>query len=268
MALDRLVAQLDRLRQLADERALCRAAVEQLRPARSGSPPAKRSARRYWAAASRCAPSDAARSRGRRREPLDGFGVGRRLGVVREPVEVHDAVGRRGERPPARARCSADPSIRRQRLLDRQPRKLMPEGDAVPAGTSMPGPEALLEAVDRRAGERLEQPQLGCVGDDRDRVEQRSRAGPTAALRARAPRRARSAASRSGPAASTSVTKNGFPPVTRWSACPSTPCGSASSATAARRQRLDPHPLDRVAAPAPRAPSAADACGRARRPGS
>ena len=93
----------------------------------------------------------------------------------------------------------------------------------------------------------VEQPQLGTA---RARARRR-RAAPRAAARAArcapAPRRARSPGTASPPDASSSVTKNGFPPVSAWMASPSASCGRRELAHRLQRQRRHVDALDRGA---------------------
>jgi hypothetical protein len=69
-------------------------------------------------------------------------------------------------------------------LLDYEARKLVPESDGISVGPENPGRLALLQGVERPAGYRLQQPELGAPRHDRDRVEKRPR-GRTEAARAR-----------------------------------------------------------------------------------
>jgi hypothetical protein len=89
-------------------------------------------------------------------------------------------------------------AVRRQRLLDREPRELVPERDRARGGREHSGGEALLEPVDRVAGERCEEPELGLRGDDCDGVEQRAcvRAQPRRAREHRVPDRGRNLVAR------------------------------------------------------------------------
>ena len=134
--------------------------------------------------------------------------------MVREPREVR---GRAAGAPQRRQRrpVQLEPAMRVDRLLDREPRELVPERDSLGLEPEHPGGEALVERADGFAGDRLQQPQLGARRHDRDRIEEIARLrlesrharedGVAHAVRdLRAPR-----------AASTSPTKNGFPAVRR-----------------------------------------------------
>ena len=107
------------------------------------------------------------------REPQHGARVTGGLGVVREPRGLRSADRRRGERRqggPVQRR----PAVRRQRLLDRHPRQLVAEGDAVGRRGQHPRAEALVEAGELvLAGQRVEQPQLRVGLGHGDRAEQR-----------------------------------------------------------------------------------------------
>jgi hypothetical protein len=96
--------------------------------------------------------------------------------VVDQPGEVRCAHGRflqRCERPPVERHAQ----IPGEGRLDRQPRQLVPELDAVVLGAQHPRADAFVEAVERALGEGLEQPHFGALGDDGDRVEHRSGRG-------------------------------------------------------------------------------------------
>ena len=79
------------------------------------------------------------------REPQHGGRVAGGLGVVREPRGVGSAGRRRGERR-QRGAVQRRPAVRRQRLLDRHPRQLVAEGDAVGRRRQHARAEALVEA--------------------------------------------------------------------------------------------------------------------------
>jgi hypothetical protein len=105
--------------------ALVRAALRSSARASNGCSSANRSARAYWAAASRCAPCKRPEPP-RRRELEHRLRVTGRLGVVRKPRELCRAGGRVGERC-ERLLMKSVPPVRRQRLLDGKARKLVAE---------------------------------------------------------------------------------------------------------------------------------------------
>ena len=126
--------------------------------------------------------------------------------------------GARAARGPGRRRArsaaSAARAARRRRArstLDAQSRELVPKRDASPVDARACPTAGTRRAGGRAAGERLEEPQL------RHAMERRR--PPRAASRPGEARRRASTASRtvggisSSPAARTSVTKNGLPPV-------------------------------------------------------
>ena len=131
--------------------------------------------------------------RGRcRRGPHHRFGVAGRFGVMGEPGEVgahRRRESRERERPPVQRepamRAPADSSTARRASSCR---KATPRASP----TSMPGGDAFVEAADDVAGERLEQPELGMLRNDRGRFEQSPRRG-SSRRRGRARRRAPSA---------------------------------------------------------------------------
>ena len=73
------------------------------------------------------------------------------------------------------ARCSGDPAVGRERLLDRETGELVAEGDAVRVRGHDARRQALVQAVQLGRRERLEQPDLGVRRGDRDRLEQLAR---------------------------------------------------------------------------------------------
>ena len=66
----------------------------------------------------------------------------------------------------------ADPAIRRQRLLQCQPRQLVPEGDAALSGDDHPRGDALLEMLDLVWGKRVQQRDVGVRRRDGNRLEE------------------------------------------------------------------------------------------------
>jgi hypothetical protein len=66
--------------------------------------------------------------------------------------------------------------IRGERILDRQPRELVPESHASGDRCEHARRESLLESVDRVADKRIKEPELGLARHDGHRVEQRPRA--------------------------------------------------------------------------------------------
>ena len=171
------------------------------RPARSGAPP-------------------------RRRRPPPRGG---RAGRGRAPAAAASAASAR--RCSARRRCGGSASSTASRAISWR------NAIASRVGAQHPGRQARVERVGGVRLERLEQPQLGRVRDDRDGVEQRARRGLPAA-RPRASTASRTVAGRSAPpAASTSVTKNGLPPVRRCSASGSRPSGGELRHRCRRQRR-------------------------------
>jgi hypothetical protein len=86
----------------------------------------------------------------------------RRPGVARLEGRQHGAVQR-------------DPAMRRDRLLDREARQLVPEGHAPPPLDQYPRTQALLERVDMVAGRCGHQPRLDGPGHHRDGLEEPAR---------------------------------------------------------------------------------------------
>ena len=106
--------------------------------------------------------ADRVGARGRGRGELEhSGGVAGGLGVVGEPRGVRRA-GRRGDERRQRVAVQRGPAVGRERLLDRHPRQLVAEGDAVGRRCQHARPEALVQAGElRRGGQRVEQPELG-----------------------------------------------------------------------------------------------------------
>ena len=161
------------------------------------------------------------------------------------------------------------PAVRRERLLDRDARDLVAERDGVALGAQHARRQARVEPRrGRRPASASSSHSSAPRRDDRDGVEQRARARRPGARRGPAPRRARSRGSASPAAASTSVTKNGLPPVR---ACSSRVVdarrpGQRGDRAAARAAASAIRSVACRAA-ARRARSAADGRGRARRRG-
>jgi hypothetical protein len=82
-------------------------------------------------------------------------GVRCRLRVMGHPGKIGSSRRRIDQRPEGRL-VQAAPPIRRQRLLHRQAGELVPKRDACPSRDEHAGCEALLEPIDRAAGERLQ----------------------------------------------------------------------------------------------------------------
>ena len=103
----------------------------------------------------------------------DRLDVAGRLRVVGEPGQV--GIRRGGQRG---QRSAMEPPAleRRERLLDGHARDLVAERDRVAVGAQHPGRQAGVEGI-WLVGQRFEQPQLGPLRHDRDRVEQRPRRG-------------------------------------------------------------------------------------------
>ena len=148
---------------------------------------------------------------GRGRVAQDGRRVGGRLGVMGEPRQVGRPDRRLGQRGESAA-VQRDRPVRRERLLDRQPRQLVAEGDAALLGAKHARAQALLERVERAAGSASSSQTSARCG---------TTATASSVARAGALSRAAraSTASRTVPgtpsvsAARASVTKNGLPPV-------------------------------------------------------
>ena len=64
-----------------------------------------------------------------------------------------------------------DGPVRRERFLDRQSRQLVPERDPVGLAAQDPRLKALVQTIQRPLYQRLEQPHLRALRDDRDRLE-------------------------------------------------------------------------------------------------
>ena len=177
------------------------------------------------------------------RVPEHGGAVARHLGVVREPRRVRAGPGQRLEH----LAMQRDAPPRGDRLLDRQARQLVAEREAEPLRAEHAGLEAL---VDVGVGRVTQQHRLGGAGHHRHALEQRPhrRAQPGDPAEHGVAHGRRDA---SPGDASTSVTKNGLPPVRGWSALGSPrPVGasvhrhggSARRREPARRSRARPAP--------------------------
>ncbi len=110
---------------------------------------------------------------GRGRELEYRLGIAGRLRVVGEQRKVRRTDGCSRESCQRRAVEDAL-SIRRYRLLDREPRELVPERDRAVRRQQHSGVEALVECRQGVSREHLEQPQLSLRRRDRDRIEQRA----------------------------------------------------------------------------------------------
>ena len=184
----------------------------------SGSGSACRSARRYCCTASRCAPSAAARAaasgayaRTPAESPAASAWWASRAGSTSAPGRRPRP--QRGEQPPVQRQ----PAGRRHLLGHGEPGQLVPERHVAVVHPQHPALQRLVQRAEAVAEHVLEQAQLGPGAGQRDRVERvpgrRRTAAPTRASTA-----SRTVAGTSPPpAASTSVTKNGFPPVTSCS---------------------------------------------------
>ena len=158
--------------------ALLRAALEQVRPLGRRQAIAEAKRPRVLCGSLTVCPERAARSaaagakrappRRRRPPPRDGR-------AAQDPV--HRPADPRAPREPS---MQLDPPVRCDRFFDDEPRELVPERDGGSLGREHARGQALLEGVERLAGERLEQPELGLLRHDRDRVEEprRGRAEP------------------------------------------------------------------------------------------
>jgi len=106
-----------------------------------------------------------------RREPQDHLGVASRLGVVCQPDEIGGA-NRGLHQSSNRTTMKRDRPVKRQRLLDRHTRELMPEGDAVGLGSQDARAHALVKRLERPRRQCLKQPHLGPLRDPRDGIKQ------------------------------------------------------------------------------------------------
>jgi len=102
-----------------------------------------------------------------------GRRVARGLGVVREACKVGTSRRLRQELECACVQRLA--MVQGQRFLDHHSLKLVPKGDAIARRHNDPRGEALIELVDRVAGQRLEQRQVGAGPHHRERIEKRAR---------------------------------------------------------------------------------------------
>ena len=126
-------------------------------------------------------------------------------------------------------------------ILNRQPRQFVAERDRVVLEPKHPGGEALVERGDGSPA-TASSSHSSARGDARPpprRADHRARVLESAG-RARAPRRARLPGSPRQPPASTSVTKNGFPPCRRYSS-PASTSGRGQLPTAGRRAEPRAH---------------------------
>ena len=146
------------------------------------------------------------------------------LGVMGEPRRL--AAGERGQRRP----MQSEAAVGRELVLDRGTRDLVPEGDGVTLRPQHAGRQACLELRGLVGRDPLEQRQLGARAGDRHGLDEPACRRRRRAARARTASRTLPGVPPS-PCASTSVTKNGLPPVRACRAEASTPRG-ANSATA------------------------------------
>ena len=94
--------------------------------------------------------------------------------MVGEPCEIRGAAGRRAQRREC-LRVQARRSIQADGLLDRQAGELVSKRHAGGGRHEHARRQTLVETIlDGVAGESLEQPELGLLGNDRDRLEHRS----------------------------------------------------------------------------------------------
>ena len=156
-----------------------------------------------------------------------GGAVAGRLGVMREPRRL-GATDQGGQRRP----MQGDAPVGRKLVLDRRARDLVAKADRVALGAQHPRRQTRLELRQLLRGDPLQQPDLRARSCDGHGLQQPARGSGAGVPRGQAPRRARCPACLRPRRASTSVTKNGLPPVRAWRAAPSTPCAAASRATA------------------------------------
>ena len=166
MARQRALQVGDRLLRLIGQEALAGAQLEQIGAVLGREPQGARVLRRGLAVGA----GGRGALRGGNGVTADGRGVARSCGVVGEPRRV-GAVGR-GQR----AGVQRAAHVRRERLLDRDPRELVPERDARPNRVEHAARQAFLELVEV-ARERVEQPEIHRPRDDRRGIERPARRG-------------------------------------------------------------------------------------------
>ena len=151
--------------------------------------------------------------RGRRGKAKHRVPVTCGLRMVREPSKIGSAVRRVGKGRKRRL-VRSHPPVRGQRILDGETCQLVAKRDAVLLCVEHSGSQTLVEVVHSGARQALEEPQLGLLRHDRDRVEHQPRCGAEACGTGenRVTNRGRDLAL---PAASTSSTKKGLPAVLR-----------------------------------------------------
>jgi hypothetical protein len=123
-------------------------------------------ARSYWEAASRCDPSEDARSAaaGAKQYRVRIFrpvGVIRQPRVVAAPVDLH-----RKQRLPVRVL----PTMRRHLPLDGEAGEFVPEPHRVPIGYEQPAGQQIVQVRGGRRGNRVQQPGLDVRPDQRCRL--------------------------------------------------------------------------------------------------
>jgi hypothetical protein len=99
------------------------------------------------------------------------------LGMMREPRQVARSARRVAQRL-ERGPVQAGTPVRVDRLLHCDPRQLVPERHGRSVGAQHARREAVVERIERVAGDRLEQPELCALGHDRHGVQDVACPGP------------------------------------------------------------------------------------------
>ena len=205
---------------------------------RSSPAPAQRSARSYWAAASRCAPERGRASRGERGVRLRRDRVRGAFGVVGEPgVVVAVARPEQGQDLAVQGRAA----VRRQAVLDGAPGDLVPEPQLRAVRDEQPGVDELVDRLRRRRGDRVEQVEVDSGAEQGSDVEGAARRSGQHVDPAEHGL-ARDAGSGVPRSRSSSVRKKGLPPVRWCSSSGGQARPSASVRTAGRGQPRDGDP--------------------------
>ena len=173
MQLERIALGLDRRIELTTEIALQRQTLQKLGPELRGGAPRPQRPRVLGGRLPMGADGPRAPRRSGR-VPQHRTDVLRRLRVVGEARQIRRPGRGRGKRREHRA-MQRQPAVRRQRLLDDQPRQLVPERHPDRGWDEHPSGYAPLELAQALERDRLQQPELDLRGDDRDRLKQAHR---------------------------------------------------------------------------------------------